>query len=175
MHKTNFTAPILGALLFAAGTAGAFAASSSHIEAIDMAKTTLVQAIETAEEQGHGKAIEADFDADANPARYEIKVLSQNALVAYTLDADTGKVVDTADQPIEKLFTILTPANVRAAPTSLGQAIGIAEEHTGGKAYEAEVDRDGKIVSYDVTVARADGSKRDVAVDGASGKVTSVK
>ena len=41
----------------------------------------------------------------------------------------------------------------------------------GGKAIAAEVDRDADALGYDVTVAKSDGSERDLRVDGVSGRV----
>ena len=98
-------------------------------------------------------------------------MLGRDKLVTYTLDADTGKVLETDDDLLEKLFTRLQPDDVRGAPTTLAQAIGIAEQRSGGKAIAAEVDRDADALGYDVTVAKFDGSERDLRVDGASGRV----
>ena len=78
-----------------------------------------------------------------------MKVLGRDKLVTYTLDADTGKVLETDNDRLEKLFTRLEPDDIRGAPTTLAQAIGIAEQRSGGKAIEAEVDRDSDAVSYE--------------------------
>jgi uncharacterized membrane protein YkoI len=172
MRKEKLIVAALTAVLLVATPAGGFAAQYSDLQSMIRAKLSLTQAIETAEQQGSGKAIKAEFEAgDDKPPRYEIKVLGDDKLVTYTLDADTGKVLETENDRIEKLFTRLRPEDVRAAPTTLAQAIGIAEQRAGGKAVEAEIDRESNSVSYAVTVAKADGSERDVHVNGATGKV----
>lgn len=163
------------AFVFATLMAGAhitLAASPSEMQALSRAKLSLTQAIEAAERQGEGKAIEAEFEAGDNQAsRYEVKVLGRDKLVSYTLDADTGKVLETSNEAIEKLFTRLEPDDVRGARTTLAQAIGIAEQHTNGKVIEAEVDREGDSVRYDLTVARSDGGERELEIDAANGKI----
>jgi uncharacterized membrane protein YkoI len=142
------------------------------MQALSRAKLSLTQAIEAAERQGEGKAIEAEFEARDNQAsRYEVKVLGRDKLTEYTLDADTGKVLETSNEPIEKLFTRLEPDDVRGARTTLAQAIGIAEQHTNGKVIDAEVDREGDSVRYDLTVARSDGGERELEIDAATGKI----
>jgi uncharacterized membrane protein YkoI len=148
------------------------AATPAELQALSRAKLSLTQAIETAERHGDGKAIEAEFEARNDQAsRYEVKVLGRDKLVSYTLDADTGKVLGTSNEAIEKLFTRLEPDDVRGARTTLAQAIGIAEQHTDGKVIDAEVDREGDSLRYDVTVARSDGGERELEIDGASGKI----
>lgn len=172
IRKKKLIGTILAAVLVAGAAVDLAVAQGSDLQAMIRAKLSLTQAIETAEQQGSGKAIEAKFEAgDGKAARYEIKVLGGDKLVEYTLDADTGKVLQTENERIEMLFTRVRPENVRATPTTLAQAIGVAEQRAGGKAIEAEVERDSDTVTYVVTVAKSDGSERDVRVNGATGKV----
>lgn len=81
-------------------------------------------------------------------------------------------MIATDNEVIEKYFTRLTPDQVRGSKTTLGQAIGIAEERSGGRAYEAEIDREGDAVEYDVTVLKRDGSEREIEIS-ADGQVKS--
>lgn len=127
------------------------------------AKITLPQAIGTAEMQGEekgGRAIDADFEkADSkNPVHYAVKVVYPSGkLVEYGINADSGAVYKTENQPIERYFTFLTPKNFNEAKTSLKDALAIAERKAGGgKAYEADVSKDGKAVQYQIKVAGAD-------------------
>ena len=63
----------------------------------------------------------------------------------------------TENQPIERYFTRLKPADFQKATTSLKDALKIAEQKAGGgKAYEAEVEREGASVQYDIKVALPD-------------------
>ncbi len=140
------------------------------------AKIGLPQAIATAEQQGDekgGRAIDADFEkADSkNPVHYAVKVVYPSGkLVEYGINADTGAVYKTENQPIERYFTFLTPQNFNEAKTTLKDALSIAETKAGGgKAYEAEVSKDGKAVQYQIKVAGAD--KDQTVKVGPDGKV----
>jgi len=131
-------------------------------------KVSLSQAIDTAEKQGQGKAIDAAFKRDGTAGPYEIKVLSDNGnkLVEYKVDGNSGQVTGTDNQPIEKYFTRLKPADIANARTSLKQALATAEKQAGGgKAIDAEGDREGSGVQYRVTVANGDHTQ-DVRIDG---------
>jgi uncharacterized membrane protein YkoI len=55
---------------------------------------------------------------------------------------------------------------------SLTQAIDTAQKHVGGKAYEASIDDDGAVPSYEVSVAK-DGKTFDVMINGKTGEVIS--
>ncbi|MFK5600645.1 PepSY domain-containing protein [Methylobacterium sp. HMF5984] len=140
------------------------------------AKVSLPQAISTAEMQGDekgGRAIDADFEkADSkDPAHYSVKVVYPSGkLVEYGINADTGALYKTENQPIERYFTFLKPANFNEAKTSLKEALAIAEQKAGGgKAYEASVSKDGKAVQYQIKVAGMD--KEQTINVGADGKV----
>jgi uncharacterized membrane protein YkoI len=126
-----------------------------------VSKVTLAQALTTAEQQGEkGRAIDADFEkADGkNPNHYSIKVVYPDGkLVEYGITADDGALYKTENQPIERYFTRLKPADFQKATTSLKDALKIAEQKAGGgKAYEAEVEREGSSVQYDIKVALPD-------------------
>ena len=158
--------------VLATGANVAVAAESAEFQALSRAKLSLTQAIETAERHGEGKAIDAEFqNGRAQSPRYEVKVLGRDKLAAYTLDADSGKVLQTSNEAIEKLFTRLQPDDVRGARTTLAQAIGVAEQSANGKASDAEVDREGDSLRYEVTILKSDGSERELEVDGVSGKI----
>ena len=127
------------------------------------AKVDLAKAIASAEGKGEekgGKAIDADFEkADSkNPAHYAIKVVYPSGkLVEYGINADTGELYKTENQPIERYFTRLKPADFQNAKVSLKDAIALAEQKApGSKAYEAEVEREGKAVEYEIKVALTD-------------------
>lgn len=158
-------------LLLAAGRPAS--AKSVNYEALNQAKLSLTQAIETAEKQGGGRAIDAEFDAENGVAKYEVKILGADKLQDYTLDADTGQVREAENETIEKYLTRLKPETVNSAKTTLAQAIGIAEQRAGGKAAKAEIDREGDTVGYEITVAKSDGTTQEVKVgaDGQVGKV----
>ena len=141
-----------------------------------VAKVGLAQALATAESQGDekgGRAIDADFEkaGSKDPAHYAIKVVYPSGkLVEYGINADTGALYKTENQPIERYFTFLKPTNFNEAKTSLRDALAIAEQKAGGgKAYEASVSKDGKAVQYEIKVATSD--KEQTAKVGADGKL----
>ena len=78
-----------------------------------VAKVGLAQALTTAEGQGEekgGRAIDADFEkADSkDPAHYSVKVVYPSGkLVEYGINADTGVLYKTENQPFERYFTRL--------------------------------------------------------------------
>lgn len=141
-----------------------------------LAKVGLAQALTTAEAQGDekgGRAIDADFEkaGSKDPAHYAIKVVYPSGkLVEYGINADTGALYKTENQPFERYFTRLKASDFQNAKTSLKDALAIAEQKAGGgKAYEAEVEKDGSTVQYEIKVAGAD-KEQEVKV-GPDGKV----
>lgn len=147
------------------------AADQDDVRALEQAKVSLTQAIDIAARQGNGMAIDAEFEEEDGRGAYEVKVLGDGTLVTYTLDAESGSVTDTENERIEQYFTRLKPADLQNARTTLGQAIGMAEQRVGGKALDAEVEREGDHVEYEVTVVRPDGSAQEIRINGASGQV----
>ena len=127
------------------------------------AKIGLPQALSAAESQGEekgGRAIDADFERADNedPAHYSVKVVYPSGkLVEYGINADSGELYTTENQPIERYFTRLKPDDFNNAKTPLKDALAAAERKAGGgKAYEAEVEKDGSAVRYQIKVAGAD-------------------
>lgn len=145
-------------------------------QAAKVAKVSLPKALVTAEGKGEekgGRAIDADFEnvEGKDPAHYEIKVVYPSGkLVEHYINADTGEIYKTENQPIERYFTRLKPADFQNAKTTLKDALSIAEQKVpGGKAFEAEVSKDGSAVQYEIKVAGAD--KEQTVKVGADGKV----
>jgi uncharacterized membrane protein YkoI len=132
----------------------------NEIDAAKAAKIGLAQALATAESQGgQGRAIDADFEKaeGSTPTHWEIKVVYPDGkLVEHYINADTGALIKSENQPFERYFTRLKVSDFQDAKTSLKDALAIAEQKTGGKAFEAEVEREGSSVVYEITVALAD-------------------
>ncbi|MBX9933227.1 MAG: PepSY domain-containing protein [Methylobacterium sp.] len=145
-------------------------------QAAKIAKISLSQALSTAESKGEekgGRAIDADFEniEGKDPAHYEIKVVYPSGkLVEHYINADTGELYKTENQPIERYFTRLKAADFQNAKTPLKDALAMAEQKvSGGKAFEAEVSKDGSAVQYEIKVAGAD--REQTVKVGADGKV----
>ncbi len=144
-------------------------------QAVKLAKISLADAIATAEKKdGNGRAIDADFEkADGkNPMHWAIKVVYPDGkLVEHGINAETGALYKSENQPIERYFTRLKVADFNNAKVSLKDALAIAEKQAGGgKAYEAEVEREGSAVAYEIKVALAD-KEQEVKV-GPDGQIT---
>lgn len=87
----------LAAVIFAAGlatAAGAYAwedsATAPAAPAIPMTK-----AIETAEQQANGRAIEAELERSVHGPYYEVKVAGKDGVYKIYVDANDGKVLAT--------------------------------------------------------------------------------
>jgi uncharacterized membrane protein YkoI len=169
---------ILAAVALALAVSAAQADSAKRdVQALEGAKLSLTDAIRMAEREGNGKAMDADFKSSSSGAgSYEVKVLSNDGtkLMKYKLDAATGKVEAAGNEEFEKVFTRLKPQQLSDASTSLTSAIHMAEQHVGGKALDADAERTGDTVRYDVRVAKTDGTTEKVKIDG-SGHLASAK
>lgn len=103
MMRTLLLSTTLVAALAIAGTAPAFASEHSDSDRSDAAmvsnaKTTLVQAIATAEQDAGGKALKARADNENGSLVYKIEVAKGDVIQMVTVDAATGKVTaKTAD------------------------------------------------------------------------------
>lgn len=136
-----------------------------EFQAHQAAKLSLAEAIGSAEKQGGGRAVGAEFEAGGNP-RYEVTVLGAGGkTVAYMLDANSGRVIGTKTGTLESFTARLKASDVQGAPTSLRQAVALAEARVGGKAIEAEIAREADKVRYQITIAKG-GKGEEVTVDG---------
>ncbi|SFU78460.1 Peptidase propeptide and YPEB domain-containing protein [Methylobacterium sp. 174MFSha1.1] len=158
------TAPVTTAPATTAPAATGDVKDMKEWQAAKLAKVSLADAIATAEKKdGNGRAIDADFEkADSkNPTHWSIKVVYPDGkLVEHGINADTGELYKSENQPIERYFTRLKVADFNNAKVSLKDALAIAEKQAGGgKAYEAEVEREGSAVAYEIKVALADNEK----------------
>jgi uncharacterized membrane protein YkoI len=166
------------AMILTIGAAQASDSARHEAQALSNAKISLTDAVRIAEKQGNGQAVSAEYELKGgNPAYYEVKVLSNDGqkLTKYEINPASGKVNDASDEKIEKLFTRLKPNAIQNAPTSLTRAISTAETRAGGKAVDAEVDRDGDQVQYTVKVVKPDGDSEKLKINGSDGKVASAK
>jgi uncharacterized membrane protein YkoI len=175
---TKLTALLAAVAMGCAMTVAQAADAAREDAVLTNAKVSLTQAVGIAEQQGSGQAVTADYTAKKGAmGHYAIKVLSNDGtkLTEYRVSPASGKVTEASNEPFEKMFTRLKPESLANAPTSLKTAIKTAEAQTGGKAVDADADRDGDQVRYTVKVALADGTTQKIKVNGADGKVASAK
>jgi len=145
---------------------------------LSQARVSMNQAITVAEEQSGGQAIDANYRfKSGTPGMYEVKVLSMDGkkLLDFTINPQDGRALKATRRDAGKVFTRIGPADLLNAQTPLKGAIKAAEAQTGGKAVVADTDRHADTVRYTVKVVMADGRAESIEVDGASGKVASVK
>jgi uncharacterized membrane protein YkoI len=174
-RKSRFTAALAGiAILIGAATAQASQTAKHEAEELRRAKLSLIEAIVAAEKENGGKAARAEFVfRRGNPAYFEIRVLSADGskLTRYDLNARTSKLQNTENEALEKLVTRLTPETLRRSPTTLTHAIAVAQEHSGGHARSAEIDRKSDHLEYDIETVKLDGTLHKVKVNGTDGAV----
>jgi uncharacterized membrane protein YkoI len=164
--------------ILALGAAQASDSARHEAQSMDKAKISLTEAIHIAERKANGQATSAEYEfKSGNPASYEVEVLSNDGskLTKYELNPNTGAVKEVSDERFEKLFTRIKPTAIQNAPTSLTRAISTAETRSGGKAREAEVNRDGDQLLYEVEVVKLDGTSEKMKINGSDGKVASAK
>lgn len=151
-------------------------APSDRFAAVQAAKVSMAQAIDAAEKTGgQGKAISAEFEQQSGneAAHYEVKVVYPDGkLVEHEIDATSGAVTKSDNQPFERYFTRLKPADFQNAKASLKDAIETAERQVGNgaKAVEVDVEKDGAAVLYEIELVTASG-KHDIKV-GADGQIS---
>jgi uncharacterized membrane protein YkoI len=158
----------------AAGTAAAATRAPNVAGSANDSEVSLIEAIHAAERVGDGRAVDAETRGNKGAHTvYSVQVLSNDGrkLTEYVLDADTGRIEQTRNEPLQRLAARVKPAEVRSAPTTLSAAIREAEQQTGGEVIDAGTAASGNAVRYELRVASADGSTRDVKVNGATGKM----
>jgi uncharacterized membrane protein YkoI len=175
--KSNIPVALTSAVVLLCSAMVHASQSAKHqAEELHRAKLSLIEAVIAAEKAGAGKATSAEFQFKrGNPAYFEVKVLSADGkkLTRYDLDPRTGTVKNTDNEPLEKLITRIAPDDLRHSPTTLTHAVALAQEHSGGHAVSADVDRKGDHLEYDIETVKVDGTSHKIKVSGADGTVLS--
>ncbi len=94
----NFVAPILVAAFLSTGCA-AYAGRPVENDAlaVSRAKISITQAIASAEQQTHGRAVKAKYEENDNILIYEIEVVSDNKAFDVKVDAEKGTVISSVE------------------------------------------------------------------------------
>ena len=173
MRKLS-TGLVVAAALLSSTLAQASQSAKHQAQELRRTKLSLIEAIIAAEKQDGGRTTTAEFVFKrGNPALYEIKVLSADGkkLTRYDLDPKTGNVRETHNEVLEKLLSRLSLENLRLTPTTLTHAIYIAQQQSGGRALNADVDRKGDHLEFTVETVKLDGTAHKMTVDGSNGKI----
>jgi uncharacterized membrane protein YkoI len=176
MNPKSRRAVVLANVMLMLGSAAAQASQSAKHEAEELrrVKLSLIEAVIAAEKDSGGKATSAEFEFKrGNPAYFEVKVLSADGkkLTRYELDPRTGTVQKTDNETLEKLVMRLTPEELRRSPTTLTHAIALAQEHSGGHARSADIDRKSDHLEYDIETVKLDGTSHQVKISAVDGTV----
>ncbi len=176
-RNSNVLVALAGAaaLLFCA-SAQASQNAKHQAEEVRKASVSLIEAIVTAEKLGGGKALSAEYHFNkGDPGYYVVKVLSADGkkLTRYDIDPKNGKVKNTSNEVLEKFITRITPEKLMRPPTTLTHAIALAQEHSGGRAIQADVDHKGDQLQYDIQTVKTDGTSSSITISGTDGKVVS--
>lgn len=98
MLRTKMLPAAMAAAIAVGAGGAAFAATHDREDAKDIAavlnaKTSLAEAIATAEQQVGGKAIDAGLEREGGPMRFEVEVAKDKTVQRVLVDPQTGKVV----------------------------------------------------------------------------------
>ena len=161
------------------------ATSSSEALSALQSKISLTQAIDIAKQNAKGDLVSAAFDYDdeknkgAAKSKYEVEFVANGTSYEVKLDANTGKVLKTEEETLDKkdmaeysamkqAKVTLTSAMQKAAQSVNGKVIGIEFELEKGQAlYDVEVVKDNQIydVSIDANTGKVLSSQIDVEDD----------
>jgi len=148
--------------------------------ALGKAKLTMEQAVAAAlKEVPGGKAVEAELELESDNVVWEVEVVSGRKHMEVKLDAISGKVKEVEEEGKEgekdEDEDEQAETDAAKAKITLSQAIATAlKEVPGGKAFEAETEReDGKLV-FEIELLSGD-KVMEVEIDAMTGKVLEVE
>lgn len=131
--------------------------NSSDITAFASAKVSLSQAIADAERDMHGNVVEAVFKATPDQPHYVVWLTTNGRVLTGWVDAEHGTVTPLVGSttlrqlyPRERAEFIATDK----APTSLADAVRIAEEKSGDKPIAASFELSSRTRAYDISVVK---------------------
>ena len=176
-NLSTLTKSAIIALTIAGVGATAIAAPATNTKAVTgsseavramQSKISLTQAIDIAKQNAKGDLVSAEFDYDdedgngAATSEYEVEFISNGTAYEIKIDANTGKVIETDEEKLDKkdmaeysalmqAKVTLTSAMQKATQSVNGQVIGVEFELEKGQAlYDIEVVKDNQI--YDVSI-----------------------
>lgn len=189
-NLSTLTKSAIIALTIAGVGATAIAAPATNTKAVTgsseaistmQSKISLTQAIDIAKQNAKGDLVSAEFDYDdedgngAATSEYEVEFISNGTAYEIKIDANTGKVIETDEEKLDKkdmaeysalmqAKVTLTSAMQKATQSVNGQVIGVEFELEKGQAlYDIEVVKDNQI--YDVSIDANTGKVLSSQVD----------
>ena len=167
----------IGTASIVAGQAATSNGQISEAMAAVQSKISLGQAMAIAQKTVKGEVISAGFDQKGQTAsgKYEVKLVSNNIEYEIDIDANTGKVLKTEQEKLDK-GDMAEYSAMKQAKISLNQAMQTAAQSVNGtgKVIEAEFDIENGQAVYEMEVAKGNQIYK-VVVDSMTGKVMSTR
>ena len=173
----------VGATAIAAPTTNSTAVTGSS-EAVSamQSKISLTQAISIAKKNTKGDLVSAEFDYEeeddddkkskgAATSEYEVEFISNGSAYEVKVDANTGKVIKTKQEKLDK-EDMAEYSAMKQAKVSLTSAMQKAAQSVNGKVIGAEFELEKGQATYDIEVLK-NNQIYDVSIDANTGKVLS--
>ena len=169
----------VGATAIAAPTTNtkAVTGSSEAVSAMQ-SKISLTQAIDIAKQNAKGDLVSAEFDYDDDDdnkgtatSEYEVEFISNGTSYEVKIDANTGKVIKTEQEKLDKEGMAEYSA-MKQAKVTLTSAMQKATQSVNGKIIGVEFELEKGQALYDIEVVK-DNQIYDVSIDANTGKVLS--
>ena len=147
--------------------------SSSETISAMQSKVSLTQAINIAKQNAKGDIVSAEFDYDDDDAtgKYEIELVGNGTSYEVKIDANTGQVLKTKQEKLDKKDMVEYSA-MKQAKVTLTTAMQIAAQSVNGKVIGAEFELERGQSVYDTKIVK-DNQIYDVSIDANTGKVLS--
>ena len=173
----TLTQSVLGAVAFAALPALAFAAMTPDKTAqsnFESAKVTLEQAINTVQTQTGGKVTNAAFQSQNSKPGYLVTAYVNGSMKAMWVDPESGNATPIA-KPSASEATVETQdkadaSSLNSAKTTLAEAVSMAQQKAGGKAFDAGLQKHDQKLAISVDVLK-NGTMSTYWVDPTEGKL----
>ncbi len=147
----------------------------ADIAAAKNAKVSLIDAIETAQQQNHGKVVSARFELRHGKPEYSIKTFDSQSRQEWLehIDAQTGQVIGQGRKiPLSSLpkedrqeLTALQ----RSSGATLAQAVQTAQLQRGGKAVAVELSAGNGQVGYKTELLKSNGRTQMAMISAGTG------
>ena len=181
-NLSTLTKSVLIALTIAGVGATAIAAPVANTKAVTgsseavsamQSKISLTQAIDIAKQNAKGDLVSAkfDYDDDDSTSEYEVELVANGTSYEVKIDANTGKVLKTKQETLDKKDMAEYSA-MKQAKVTLTSAMQTASQSVNGKVISAEFELKKGQSLYDIEVIKGN-QKYEVSIDANTGKVLS--
>ncbi len=151
--------------------------SSSEAVSAMQSKISLTQAINIAKQNAKGDLVSAEFDYDdgknkgTGTGKYEVEFVSNGTSYEVRIDANTGKVLKTKQEKLDKK-ELAEYSAMKQSKVTLTSAMQKAAQSVNGKVIAAEFELEKGQSLYDIEVVKGN-QMYDVSIDANTGKVLS--